>query len=139
VDPSAKFLETSSVLHRDFRKFDQKQMPGGPKGQDFRGGEMMRRDFFLRILIEISTKIGIFTTVDEYSDKPFLWFTVTISDFCCGIKFQVRFFVKSTKIWIFHHCITAHCRFVCQKSRSPELTTSWFAWAWYIFRDVRKH
>ncbi|CAL1164994.1 unnamed protein product [Cladocopium goreaui] len=26
VDPSAKFLETSSVLHRDFRKFDQKQM-----------------------------------------------------------------------------------------------------------------
>ena len=32
VDPSAKFLETSSVLHRDFRKFDQKQMPGGPGG-----------------------------------------------------------------------------------------------------------
>ena len=50
VDPSAKFLETSSVLHRDFRKFDQKQMPGGPngpKGQDFRGVEMMRRDFFV--------------------------------------------------------------------------------------------
>ncbi|CAK9085423.1 60S ribosomal protein L32-1 [Durusdinium trenchii] len=26
VDPSAKFLESSSVLHRDFRRFDQKQM-----------------------------------------------------------------------------------------------------------------
>lgn len=26
VDPSAKFMESSSVLHRDFRRFDQKQM-----------------------------------------------------------------------------------------------------------------
>ena len=29
VDPSAKFLESTSVLHRDFRRFDQKQMSLG--------------------------------------------------------------------------------------------------------------
>ena len=26
MDPSAKFMESSSVLHRDFRRFDQKQL-----------------------------------------------------------------------------------------------------------------
>ena len=26
IDPSARFLESTSVLHRDFRRFDQKQM-----------------------------------------------------------------------------------------------------------------